>query len=121
LRRLSDNELYALVVRLYKLYVQKEGTRAPILSQANLETFMSCALGKVGAEDMVTPREIIRDFLTLLNILRDNPDATFDALLRGMRTSAMPRDNADSSMQTEPQVSKNSSAKKTVTIFDIDI
>ena len=30
---------------------------------------------------MITPREIIRDYLTMLNILRDNPDASFDTLL----------------------------------------
>ena len=128
LRRLSNNELYALVVRLYKLYVQKEGERAPKLAQSELESFMTCALGKVGAEDMVTPREIIRDFLTLLNILRDNPEATFDALLRGMRTSDVSRSVADSSPRETPTEAKgettrmqNASPKKTVTIFDLDI
>ncbi len=128
LRRLSDNELYALVVRLYRLYTQKEGERAPKLSQNELESFMSCALGKVGAEDMVTPREIIRDFLTLLNILRDNPEASFDALLRGMRsadTTKVSSDSLSGFCASEPQtdVSKQSgnSNKKTVTIFDIEI
>lgn len=128
LRRLSDNELYALVVRLYKLYVQKEGERAPKLSQSELESFMSCALGKVGAENMVTPREIIRDFLTLLNILRDNPDASFEILLRGMKATEMAKTSSDSVSDlgtSLPQIDalrKNASeAKKTVTIFDIDI
>ncbi len=117
LRRLSDNELYALVVRLYKLYGQKEGDRTPKLSQTEIEAFMSCALGKVGAEDMVTPREIIRDFLTLLNILRDNPDATFEALIKGMRQSAeLPKpDDAPAEPRNE------GTSKKTVSIFDIEI
>ena len=128
LRRLSDNELYALVVRLYKLYVQKEGERAPKLAQSDLENFMTCALSKVGAEDMVTPREIIRDFLTLLNILRDNSEATFNALLRGMRTSDAPRSVAASApcevtsdIKAEAPRTQNGSQKKNVTIFDIDI
>jgi len=124
LRRLSDNELYALVVRLYKLYVQKEGDRAPKLSQTEIETFMSCALGKIGAEDMVTPREIIRDFLTLLNILRDNPDATFDALIRGMKNEAAQKNmtvNTETASGASPEEQPNSSQKKTVTIFDIEI
>ncbi len=128
LRRLSDNELYALVVRLYKLYVQKEGERAPKLAQSELENFMTCALSKVGAEDMVTPREIIRDFLTLLNILRDNSEATFNALLRGMRTSDAPRSvaasapcEATSDIKAEAPRTQNVSQKKNVTIFDIDI
>ncbi len=124
LRRLSDNELYALVVRLYKLYVQKEGDRAPKLSQAELESFMSCALGKVGAEDMVTPREIIRDFLTLLNILRDNPDATFDALLRGMNAENIAQTTSAPVMSVTPSSSEKhpgDTQKKTATIFDIEI
>ena len=128
LRRLSDNELYALVVRLYKLYVQKEGDRAPKLSQSELESFMSCALGKVGAEDMVTPREIIRDFLTLLNILRDNPEATFEVLLRGMKTTDMNKTSLDSATdfgtaapQNDMPKKTSNENKKTVTIFDIDI
>lgn len=124
LRRLSDNELYALVVRLYRLYTQKEGERAPKLSPTEIETFMSCALGKVGAEDMVTPREIIRDFLTLLNILRDNPDATFDALIRGMKNEAVAND-VTAPAKTDPSAFSDSqsydSKKKSVTIFDIEI
>ena len=116
LRRLSDNELYALVVRLYKLYQQKEGERAPKLSTQDIERFMICALGKIGAEDMITPREIIRDFLTLLNILRDNADATFDALLNGIPTAA-PMQNSVPSQESIPEPP----AKKNVTIFDIEI
>jgi hypothetical protein len=89
---------------------------------------MTCALSKVGAEDMVTPREIIRDFLTLLNILRDNSEATFNALLRGMRTSDAPRSVAASApcevtsdIKAEAPRTQNVSQKKNVTIFDIDI
>lgn len=116
LRRLSDNELYALVVRLYRLYRQKEGARAPTLSEEQLDAFMRCALGKIGAEEMITPREIIRDFLTLLNIMRDNETATFDSLLKGMTTAVA---TALSPEGSEPI--KVGTSKKTVTIFDIDI
>ena len=87
-----------------------------MLSSEQIEHFMSCALGKIGAEDMITPREIIRDFLTLLNILRDNPDASFEKLLKGMATAA-PEQHA---MNATPEKS-DSTAKKTVTIFDIEI
>lgn len=116
LRRLSDNELFALVVRLYKLYQQKEGERSPVLSTEQIEHFMSCALGKIGAEDMITPREIIRDFLTLLNILRDNPEASFEKLLKGMRV-VPPEALAPQSTSEKAEAP----AKKTVTIFDIEI
>ncbi len=116
LRRLSDNELFALVVRLYKLYQQKEGERSPVLSNEEVERFMNLALSRIGAEDMITPREIIRDFLTLLNILRDNPDASFDKLLTKLSSAAPEMSDA----KVVPERSEPPT-KKTVTIFDIEI
>ena len=34
----------------------------------------------MGAEALLTPREIVRDFTGLLNILRQNPAESFDTL-----------------------------------------
>ena len=34
----------------------------------------------MGAEALLTPREIVRDFTGLLNILRQNPSESFDSL-----------------------------------------
>ncbi len=81
LRRLSDNELYALVLRLTKLFAQREGMAEPPITDAEAERFITAALGRAGAEEMITPREIIRDYLTLLTIMRDNPTARFDELV----------------------------------------
>ena len=86
LRRLSDNELLALVKRLTKLYAEKEGRPAPV-TDSEIEEFMRAALLRAGSEELVTPREIIRDFLTMLNILKDNPGATFSALLKNSASS----------------------------------
>ena len=87
-----------------------------MLTGEQIERFMSAALSKVGADDMVTPREIIRDFLTLLNILRDNEGASFDDLLKN--SSAVRAMSADVPV-TEDAPAK--SEKKSVTIFDIEI
>ena len=64
---------------------------------------------------MVTPREIIRDFLTLLNILRDNPTATFEGILKSVSFKRDP-DDSDDTPQGEVR-----SAKNKVSLFDIDI
>jgi hypothetical protein len=116
LPRLSDNELLALVKRLTKLYQQREGISEPPVSDEQIERFLSNALSKAGAEELVTPREIIRDYLTLLNILRDNPDVDFDKLIAKVTLESMPLQGAE----THPANSSPSTAKK-VTIFDIDI
>lgn len=114
LRRLTDNELYALIQRLTRLYAQREGTETPPLTDAQIEMFMQRALTRVGADEMITPREIIRDYLTVLNILRDNPTASFEELLSSSAQSAA------SPAETEETVSADEPKNK-VSIFDIDI
>lgn len=79
LRRLSDNELLALVGRLSTLHAELYGS-AP-LPPEDCERFLRAMLARAGSEELVTPREIIRDFLSTLDILRENPEATLDALL----------------------------------------
>ncbi len=81
LRRLSDNELLALVRRLTKLYAEREGSKTAPITDGQAESFLKTELAKAGADELVTPREIIRDFLTLLNILKDNPEASFEKLM----------------------------------------
>ena len=113
LRRLSDNELLALVKRLTRLYAQREGKSEPPLTDEQIERFLLNALARAGAEEMVTPREIIRDYLTLLNILRDNKGATFDSLIKNSAASSSTADEVGLQAATEE--------KRKVNIFDIDI
>ena len=80
LRRLSDNELYALIKRLSRLYAQSVGGEE-LLSEEQMQEFLRYSLSRVGASEQLTPREMIRDFLTLLQILHDNEAATFEGLL----------------------------------------
>ena len=116
LRRLSDNELLALTKRLSKLYMQKEGTDTPFLSDREIESFVRTSTARAGADEMITPREIIRDFLTLLNILRDNPTATFDELVRSVTAASRPASTSE--LELAPvDTPKNGK----VSLFDIDI
>lgn len=115
LRRLTDNELLALAKRLSKLCMQRDDTDVPLVTDAEIESFIRYSTSRAGAEELVTPREIIRDFLTLLNILKDNPTATFDELVKNVSVSAKAEsDESELGMPPEPQKSK-------VSLFDIDI
>ncbi len=80
LRRLSDNELLALLSRLSKLYTMAYGPGVSLTDRDNM-AFLEASLSRAGAEEMMTPREMIRNYLSLLNVLRDNPDANFKTLL----------------------------------------
>ena len=113
LRRLSDNELLALVRRLTKLYAEREGWGASPLTDEQIARFMSVALARTGAEEMVTPREIIRDYLTLLNILRDNPEADFDRLVTSLTFAESAPEKRE-----EPTAPRQ---KPKIDIFDIEL
>ena len=115
LPRLSDNELLALVKRLTKLYQQREGTTEPPVTDTEIEQFLNNALDKAGAEELITPREIIRDYLTLLNILRDNDGATFAELMKNITLSP------DEKTVYKAPENKTTTTTKKITIFDIDI
>ncbi len=116
LRRLSDNELLALVKRLSKLHQQREESDMPLVSDKEIEAFIRHATAKAGAEELITPREIIRDFLTLLNILRDNKGATFDELLKNVRFEKAASEEDDIGAPLAAETNKNK-----VSLFDIDI
>ncbi len=111
LRRLSDNELLALVKRLTKLYEQREGNGLSPLSDGQIELFMRHALDRAGTEEMITPREIIRDYLTLLNILRDNKDAKFEDLVK----------NVEFRNDTDNEITAIAQPRNKIDLFDIDI
>ena len=117
LRRLSDNELYALVKRLTKLFAQREGMTELPISDADAERFITAALGRAGAEEMITPREIIRDYLTLLTIMRDNPGVGFDELVRraSLDVGTTTADEKDSIIQEKTE------QKPKIGLYDIEI
>ena len=50
-------------------------------STAELTAFLKTVLSRLGADQLLTPREVTRDFLGLLNILHQNPTATFEKLI----------------------------------------
>ncbi len=77
LRRLSDDELFALISRVTKLYAQNYGVE-PRISDEDKVKFLEICLSRAGADSMITPREMLRDYMTVLNILMQNENVSFD-------------------------------------------
>ena len=80
LRRLSDEELFALISRVTKLYAQHYG-QEPRITEEQMVQFLQICLGRAGADSMITPREMLRDYMTVLNILMQNPEASFEQVV----------------------------------------
>ena len=80
LNQLSPEEIYLLLERLCELHSSYYSYENKLGSK-ELTAFLNTVLGRLGADQLLTPREVTRDFLGLLNILYQNPDATFDSLI----------------------------------------
>ncbi|MBQ6119739.1 MAG: DUF2791 family P-loop domain-containing protein, partial [Clostridia bacterium] len=53
----------------------------PRLTQEDLVAFIKIEFGRIGADSKITPREVIRDFIELLDILFQNPGADVKQIL----------------------------------------
>lgn len=80
LNQLTSEEIYLLLERLCELHSAHYSYECN-LGQEELTRFMNMVLGRLGADQLLTPREVTRDFLGLLNILYQNPGTTFDYLI----------------------------------------
>ena len=80
LAMLNQEEMYVLVEKLRDIHAGLFGY-APMLTHEDLLYFLTVEYNRVGAESHITPREIIRDFIELVNILHQNPQKTVAEIL----------------------------------------
>ena len=73
LQMLTQEEMYILVEKLLHIHAGLYHY-TPVMTQEDLVYFLTVEYNRVGAESHITPREIIRDFIELINILQQNPD-----------------------------------------------
>ena len=102
LRRLTDDELFALIQRITVLYSQFYNWDCRVTSDDRLK-FLNICLSRAGADSMITPREMLRDYMTVLNILMQNPEAKFDDIIGTHVTLKTDRaDDGDEVTTAEP-------------------
>ncbi len=80
LEMLSHAEILVLLEKLRDLHASHYGY-VSALDQHHLTRFMESELGRMGADALLTTREVVRDFMDLLNTLHQYPDRSFDELL----------------------------------------
>lgn len=100
LEPLSFEEIYVLLQRLRHLHALYHGY-AERVSDDQIKSFMEETLHRLGANRFTTPREIIRDFIAVLNLVHQNPELDFDSLVHGSgyvpTAAAVDTESADSS------------------------
>lgn len=69
---LDHNEIFVLLKKLKAIFDYNYKTESNITDN-EIKQFMEELFNKPGASEFLTPREVIRDFLNILNIIRQNP------------------------------------------------
>lgn len=82
LQPLTYEELLVLIEKLAQIHAGYFGYESD-LDEGDLVNFLKIEFGRVGAGTHLTPREVIRDFIELLDIMCQNPDVTLKDLLNG--------------------------------------
>lgn len=81
LTALTNEELLVLTEKLTDIHAQLFGY-TPTLTQEERIQFLQIEFGRIGADSHITPREVIRDFIELLDIVYQNPQLNVSELLR---------------------------------------
>lgn len=80
LNPLTYEELLVLIEKLADIHAGYFEYRRS-LTEDDLVSFLQIEFGRVGSDSHLTPREVIRDFIELLDIVYQNPDASVSSLL----------------------------------------
>jgi len=82
LEPLTPEELSKLLQRLAEVHAIHYNSKKA-LSGRELEEFKQEIVNRLGAEKLSTPREVVRDLISVLNILQQNTQITFKELIHG--------------------------------------
>lgn len=81
---LDHNEIFVLLKKLKAIFDYNYKVEIEI-SDDEIHAFMEEIYNKPGASEFLTPREVIRDFLNILSILRQNPQLDKSSLFRDIQ------------------------------------
>lgn len=77
---LTNEEMLVLIEKLADIHAGLFGY-TQTLTQEDMITFIQIEFGRIGSDSHITPREVIRDFIELLDIVYQNPQIKVTELL----------------------------------------
>lgn len=81
LQQLTNEEVFVLLERLTNIHALHFSYETKV-TDAQIVAFMQVVYSGLGADQLLTPREVTRDYLGLLNILQQDSSAKFDTLVQ---------------------------------------
>ncbi|MGG4145533.1 ATP-binding protein [Paenibacillus algorifonticola] len=94
LEMLSYEEILHLLQKLKSIHAMHYQYEEH-LSDVEIIQFMEQAASKLGADSLLTTREVVRDFMDLLHTLAQNPDMNFGELIRNRSVKSASHDPDD--------------------------
>lgn len=82
LESLTQSEILMLLQRLADVYATHFDEQKAVTTR-EFKEFVQEIVNRLGAEALLTPGEIVRDFISILNILQQNPETSFSELIHG--------------------------------------
>lgn len=86
LQPLNHSEIFVLLKNLKEIFDSNYDVNINIVDD-DIQMYMEEVFNKPGADEFLTPREVIRDFLNILNLLRQNPTANKKDLISQIEIS----------------------------------
>ena len=115
LQPLTHEELLVLIEKLAQIHAGYFAYDCTV-TDADLVEFLKIEFGRVGADTHLTPREVIRDFIELLDIMHQNPDADMAGLLASEANASAP---AATGMNPNPHLGQGDASSVSFAEFTI--
>ncbi|BAZ41706.1 hypothetical protein NIES4101_76740 [Calothrix sp. NIES-4101] len=81
LNPLSEEEILSLLQRLAEIHASNYGNK--VLANRECKEFVQEIVTRLGADALLTPGEIVRDFISVLNIIHQNANIKFGDIIHG--------------------------------------
>ncbi|MCM1529614.1 MAG: ATP-binding protein [Alistipes sp.] len=92
---LTNEELVVLTEKLAEIHAGLFGYERRISQEENIG-FIRAELGRVGADSHITPREVIRDYIELLDMIYQNPGISISELITPEAVGSLSPESAGS-------------------------
>ncbi len=102
LEPLTPEEIFVLLQRIRGIHALHYSYTSAVTDK-QIEFFLNEVRKRLGAEQRLTPREIVRDFIAVLNVLYQNSDLSFDGVVadKDFTPSRVERDPEAVTAETE--------------------
>ncbi len=82
LRPLTNEEIFVLLTTIRDLHEQRYEYKSEV-DDEKLKVYLTAVLNNSLSSELITPREITRDLISLLDTLKQNPEVSFNDLVKG--------------------------------------